>query len=564
MSIAKKLIKQGFKSSTVSPTFNLTASPDDNRRGKISISPQIPLINRKLNSKSIDIEKNQYKLELGRDHNILRAMAFADKQAEALKDNSSLTHGFKRMSAGMRILGDFQAKDSLLGMVKEHIQPLKSKVKGKLRNTMISQNKWISTDRNRWIKTRGLEVSFHESASFLQFLRDLFDALDEDESGQLSADELILPLLAYGLCPDSYYFETVFFKQALKVIFNCKDISKITLDKDSFTNMFKEDSRTDNLLKNLDIHTKNMKKECSFGSKKKNYRCESAPLQNSRGENEEGVMKYIYSKVEEFISLIKMWWVEMGPIKECVHISKVADFLSERSIFSNKHEGMRIVQEISNQSTIRYEEYEKIFLKAIFKASLLNLAAGLNNGELETSDASLRLKLSSYQRFLMLKGTDPDHESRLGRTTLQAICKYQNSQPDMSRLRVSKDIKSTIKAAELQHRERIKAYLYKLNTCAKEFVNEKGEITTTAKNTWDIRDFVDAKYSKRIPTILEEEKKFDEAKYIENLVKPKRVKVNQLPLPRKIKAFRENYMLEKYQKIVVSPPNVKENLEIGK
>ncbi|OMJ77212.1 hypothetical protein SteCoe_23249 [Stentor coeruleus] len=558
MSICKKIINQGFKSSTVSPTFNLTASPDDNRRGKMSISPQTPLINRKLNSKSIDIEKTQYKLELGMDHNILRAMAFADKQAEALKDNSSLTHGFKRMSAGMRILGDYHAKDSLLGMIKEHIQPLKSKVNGKLRNSMMSQNKWISTDRNRWIKTRGLEVSFHESASFLQFLRDLFDALDEDESGRLSADELILPLLAYGLCPDSYYFET-----ALKVIFNCKDTSKIILDKDSFTNMFKEDSRTDNLLKNLDIHTKNMKKECGF-SKKTNYRCESAPLQNFRGENEEGVMKYVYPKVEEFINLVKMWWAEMGPIKECVHISKVADFLAERSIFSNKHEGMRIVQEICNQSTIRYEEYEKIFLKAIFKASLLNLAAGLNNGELETNDASLRLKLSSYQRFLMLKGTDPDHESKLGRTTLQAICKYQNSQPDMSRLRVSKDIRNTIKAAENQHKERIKAYLYKLNTCAKEFVNEKGEITTTAKNTWDIRDFVDLKYSKRVSTMLEEEKTFDEAKYIEKLVKPKRVKLNQVPLPRKIKAFRENYMLEKYQKIVVSPLNAKENLEFGK
>ena len=136
----------------VSPTFKLTA-PQDNSILLTSLyqTPQAKLNSRKRNSNSIDIAKKQYKLDLNFDHNILRAMASADKEQEALKDNSSLNHGFKRMSAGMKILGNYQGNmNELVYTVKEHIKPFTTKkIPEKLRNTVAAQNKWIINDRGR-------------------------------------------------------------------------------------------------------------------------------------------------------------------------------------------------------------------------------------------------------------------------------------------------------------------------------------------------------------------------------------------------------------------------------
>ena len=137
-------------------------------------------------------------------------MAIADKELEALKDNSSHLHGFKRLSAGMKLLGGCRDKSELIYEIQEHMLPFKTKkVQEKLMDLAAAQKKCINTERDRWIKARGMEPQFNDSKGFIEFLRQLFDALDEDESGKLTADELIFPLLAYGLCPDAYYIESV-------------------------------------------------------------------------------------------------------------------------------------------------------------------------------------------------------------------------------------------------------------------------------------------------------------------------------------------------------------------
>lgn len=185
--------------------FNLTKSYDAND------DPSNKVKNKKNISESLDTVKNQYKLDLTIDHNILRAMAHADKEQEALRDNSSLTHGFKRISAGMQLLRTANYTPArTICAIRDHLAPFKSKkAEGKLRNTLASQQKWIRTDREKWIKNRGLETSIHDSRGFSLFLRQLFTALDEDESNRLTVDEIVFPLLAFGLYPDSYYIETV-------------------------------------------------------------------------------------------------------------------------------------------------------------------------------------------------------------------------------------------------------------------------------------------------------------------------------------------------------------------
>lgn len=331
-------------------------------------------------------------------------------------------------------------------------------------------------------------------------------------------------------------------------MFHCKDTDLIVVEREEFVNMFREDSKTDRILKYLDLNTKTFAKRTEKA--KSPNRSETAPPEQLYKNNYETAPKLIYCKIEGYIRMLKVWWSQLHPISDMVHISRIGDFLAEKSLVSNKHEGIRIIKEVSYSNSISYHEFEKVFLKAIFKASLMNLAAGLNNGELGEADASLRLKLSSYQRFLMINGNNPDFEFKLGRNTLQAINKYQSAQPDISRNRVVKEIKEAVANHEEKHKDRIKAYLYRIKKHAKEFVNERGEVITSFKNTWDIRDIVNSKYSKNISTVLDEEQTFDEDKYLNDLLRNKKNKLESVPIARKIKTFRENYMYEKYQRTV--------------
>ena len=534
---------QKFLSSTQasfpSPTFKLTAPKE--------VLPRLssPMSNQKVhkkNTKTFEITKNQYKLGLTAEHNIIRSMAIADREQEALKDNSSLTHGFKRMSAGIKVLRNDSNRPELLTTVLEHIQPIHEKrLNGKLQNIALANKKWMSSERARWIKIKGLEPGFQDSRVFIEFLRQLFDAFDEKDTGRLKIEEIVYPLLAFGLYPDYYYIETTF-----KVIFHIKESNEYLVDKEDFVNMFKEDSKTDRILQFLETHSKNLIK-----TEKNNRRCESAPIKNIEDINP--ISEENFCNVEQYLKLLKLWWNEAKPVNDRISLSKAGDLLAEKNIVSNKHEGTRIAKEISNSNIITYNDFEKVFLKAILKASLINLASTLQNN-LGSSDQSLRLKLSNYQRAIMIRGNDPDEDFRLGKNTMQAISKYQKNKtgPDNKGF---KQIQSFLNTAEEENEERIKAYLYRVKKHAKEFVNDKGEVVTNIKNTWDIRDLIHAKYAKMIPTVLEEEQTFDEQKYINELSKDKKLKVGKGPILRKIKVFRENYILEKYQKIIANPRN---------
>lgn len=313
--------------------------------------------------------------------------------------------------------------------------------------------------------------------------------------------------------------------------------------------MFNEDSKIDIILKNLDICAKAL-----FGKNNELYssRCESAPLQPLR-EDFEISKKFVYCTVDEYLKLLRHWWENLRPVNQLVHSSKVGEFLTEQNISPNKHEGMRILKEITDKSLVSYREFEKVFLKSILKSALLNLASVLNYGELGVSDASLRLKLSNYERNFMIKGTSPDGEYKQGKHILQAVSKYQAKQPGCSRNRVTENIQKTVEFTENSNKERLKGYLFKLKNRAREFVNDRGDIMTNLRNTWEISNVITDKYKKTVSTVLDGEQTFDQQKYFKEITKVKKSRHDKAPVPRKIKAFRENYTLERYQKLIESP-----------
>jgi hypothetical protein len=60
-----------------------------------------------------------------------------------------------------------------------------------------------------WLKRRGQKVQTVDSKAFSTFIKELFSTLDNDGSGTLEPEELILPLLSLGLAPNSSYLEKV-------------------------------------------------------------------------------------------------------------------------------------------------------------------------------------------------------------------------------------------------------------------------------------------------------------------------------------------------------------------
>jgi hypothetical protein len=65
------------------------------------------------------------------------------------------------------------------------------------------------SEREVWLKRRGQKVQTVDSKAFSSFVKELFSTLDNDGSGTLEPEELILPLLSLGLAPSASYLEKV-------------------------------------------------------------------------------------------------------------------------------------------------------------------------------------------------------------------------------------------------------------------------------------------------------------------------------------------------------------------
>ena len=74
------------------------------------ILPSITQPESKLHNESL--VKTQFQLQLGKNHRILRSIFASDKEEASHRDNTSLNHSFKRISAGFKLIQN-QDKDKL-------------------------------------------------------------------------------------------------------------------------------------------------------------------------------------------------------------------------------------------------------------------------------------------------------------------------------------------------------------------------------------------------------------------------------------------------------------------
>lgn len=158
--------------------------------------------------KVFQTEKSDFQLDLNIKHRILKSMFCVEKESSANQDTSSLSFSFKRMSAGIKVLGNYSDKKNLIGKVSENLH------EGSEFNYKISPNTGkaaihcLDNESNTWAKKRGKLVKNKENG-FSEFLADLFDSFDEDKIESISMHDLIISLMSYGVVLQVSYLERV-------------------------------------------------------------------------------------------------------------------------------------------------------------------------------------------------------------------------------------------------------------------------------------------------------------------------------------------------------------------
>lgn len=490
------------------PSFLLSTSPSHSISKAQVLSPKpssLPPLQRSpkcsLNNESL--VKNQNSIQLTNKHSILRSFVTVDKQDASLRDDSSLNRSFKRLSAAICLLRpNVQDPLSLKAKILDSMLPIKQlKIRSKCRSVDLAQEHWRQDENIKWAEKIGKKDKKRKNLEFQGFLNELFDALDEDRDGKLSPDELILPLLAYGITNDPSCVE-----KSLVYCFEGKKLSEIKIEKEKFISLFGDDTRTDKTLKALEHWTKKSLQDLENLLKAR--RLSLGLILRSETRIQEVVPK-IFCTIDQYLSTIKGWWKDLAgsstkkPKKklqniefEKIHKSKFMDFLTSKNLVSNKIEAFRLASEVESAGMIFFSSFEKIFFRALLKSGLMNLATGLNNLQFAGGD-NLGIRLLRCQRKFMVSGVAVKKSLMgvQGKMALNAVCRYRDEHEDCVRGRVMKDIQEELKKADEDIEDRIHGYLYRINEDAERYLDRWGNLKSV-EDAWEIKEKVKNSFEK--------------------------------------------------------------------
>ena len=152
--------------------------------------------------------KNDFELELKSKHRILKSMVDVDKRNFSVQDSSSLNFSFKRMSAGMKVLGNYKNSQISLKKLYKNMSPISEHSYRINDSDSIAKKKYLVSDHNSWASKHSKAQILKES-SFSEFLDKFFQCIDSNNTDNIPLNDLILPLLTYGVASDSNYLERV-------------------------------------------------------------------------------------------------------------------------------------------------------------------------------------------------------------------------------------------------------------------------------------------------------------------------------------------------------------------
>lgn len=358
---------------------------------------------------ALRVLQDDQKYKLTHNHHVLRAVAGVrdlirgDSSYSAFKSSS-----FERFSKGIRAIGASPntlrpLAEKYLARNEEDYKELESVNEVLKQNSKIAKAQKVMVDANLelWMKHHGKEVTGAESRGFSEFLKNLFDALNEG-SGFVTPKGLISHLISLGLADDPKVIISVF-----EGLFATSDLESIRMKKDQFLSLFKVKKSTDHILRTVQKYIANF------------------PSPRSESPSR---LQWMYPSFTQFYSLVKDWWreVNMQDI-EVVHIRKLAQFLADKAVVGNKHEGKRLVVSsgtLFDGVYVRFAHFVNVFAPAILKSCLMNVARGMSSGIFTKCDSPLRLKMAAYERKLIfegLKSPSPDSEEKV---LFNAYCEY--------------------------------------------------------------------------------------------------------------------------------------------
>lgn len=366
----------------------------------------------------------------------MRAITKTEDVASDSKDNRLSENRFERINYYFKSIREGKNTPSGLEDLLKEIRKRRkqedkfdfAQLKESEANTQI-----LAADREAWMKKHGINAERMDSIKFTKFIRELFDAFDEDNSMTLEIHEIVMPLLALGVAPDADYIES-----ALKMLLKVTDVSHVQIHREQFVSLFLADRKCDFILEVLNSHCDEMLLE----EMERQQALKLARQRSSRFSTRFSVRQQIsaatsvaielkYNSMFDISRMIKGWWHIIDPeYKGLIKVGEVSEFLVVKKFVSKKHEGKRLISSFASLVDGKFvtsDHFLRIFIKSVFKGALYNIAYGLSHGEFLDDNLSLKVKISEYQRKLVVSGLKiwDGRINKEGAQAVNAVSKYK-------------------------------------------------------------------------------------------------------------------------------------------
>lgn len=362
----------------------------------------------------------------------MRALTKTDDEVSIVKEVPLSERRFERINYYFKTIRDGAGAPPAIDDLMKEIRKRRSqedKYDFRQARDREANSQILTSEREAWMRKHG--VSAESSLKFTKFLRELFDVFDEDGSQTLEVHEIVLPLLALGIAPEAIYIES-----ALKMLLNATEIKNIQIHRDQFVALFKTDRKCDFILEVLNSHCDDMLME----EMERQHALQLARYRNSNISNRMSVLPQIpnavsmelrYNSMYDITRMIKGWWSSIdSEFKGLIKVGEVAEFLVEKKFVSKKHEGKRLISSFAaliEGKFVTSAHFQRIFVKSIFKGALLNIAYGLSRGDLCDDSLSLKVKITEFQRKLIVSGLKvrDGKPNKDGAQAVNAVSKYK-------------------------------------------------------------------------------------------------------------------------------------------
>lgn len=293
-------------------------------------------------------------------------------------------------------------------------------------NLESAKEKLQNDNMNAWLRQK--KVGKNESVNLYQFVIEFFNELDTDKCGKLKGEKLLESLVYLGIASDPSAI-----RRTLCLIYKCKNLKNLKINSKHFIGLFKNDWKTDKLLKCLNEKCQKVKvgqKSKLFGESASGFnRTNTSQFRgNINGKEQEQMVT-----INEHIELIGNWWkfLDKNSTNQVKSIEVIQLFISE-SLAADKNEAKTLINpQGAVKPSMVFDDFQQVFAKSMLKGALLNLSKRMAVGEYSNKELSPGFRLQSYQRALILSGVNcPNSEitEEEGSKTISAIEKYNSAQ----------------------------------------------------------------------------------------------------------------------------------------